>query len=575
MSCKQTNLNLMKKRNFLLMAFVALSMMISFNSCKNDNPEPTPTIPTMTTMDITSQDGNFVATVNFSEGVYKNNNSTGNLDNASFSVSIQGGTATLSSYSVAQTAGESSAVITVVLGSVSNGSETLVVKPASGTSIYGAQGSPMSANESMSATMVGTVTINYDVNGTGTTTWTSNNIYILNGLIFVNDGQTLTIEPGTVIKGKPGQGEDASALIVAQGGKLMAEGTAEKPIIFTAEADDLQGSVPDLDNGLWGGVIVLGKAVLNTVPPVQQIEGIPTTEARGAYGGTDDNDNSGTLKYISIRHGGTDIGEGNEINGLTLGAVGRNTVIEYIEVFSNKDDGIEFFGGVPRLNNIIVAFCGDDSYDYDQGYSGYGQFWLAVQGYNRGDRIGEHDGGTDPEDGQPYAMPNIFNVTYMGQGAAAGKRLITFRDNAGGNYANSIMINQARGIDIELLVGTCSYNRFQEGQLTLTNNIFYEIDEDPIFNVAAVDEVPEAEVTAAQNAVAAYFASAGNTIQDPGFVYDENAAYFNPIPTSPVGGTMTSAPDGWFQTTNYKGAFDPAGTNWAAGWSLFSKYMND
>jgi hypothetical protein len=565
----------MKKRNFFLMAFVALSIMLSFNSCKDDTPAPAPTIPTMTTMDITAADGNFIATVNFSEGVYKNNNATGNLDDASFSVSIQGGTATLASYSVAQTAGQSSAVITVELGTVANGSETLVVKPASGTSIYGANGGAMSANESMSTNMVGTVTINYDINGTGTTTWTSNNIYLLNGLIFVNDGQTLTIEPGTVIKGKPGQGENASALIVAKGGTLLAEGTAEKPIIFTAEADDLQGSVPDLDNGPWGGVIVLGKAVLNTVPSVQQIEGIPTTEARGAYGGTDDNDNSGVLKYISIRHGGTDIGEGNEINGLTLGAVGRNTTIEYIEIFSNKDDGIEFFGGVPRLNHIVVAFCGDDCYDYDQGFSGFGQFWFAVQGYNRGDRMGEHDGGTDPEDGQPFAIPYIYNVTYMGQGSAAGKRLVTFRDNAGGHYANSIMYNQAKGVDVELLTSTCSYNRYEQGQLTVENSIYYEIAQDPIFNIEAASDVTDADKEAAQANFSAYFATAGNTVQDPGLVYNENAAYFNPIPTNAVGGSMSATPDAWFESTNYKGAFNPSGPNWAAGWTLFSKYMND
>lgn len=549
-------------------------MTISITSCKDDNPQPQTTAPTMTSMDVTAEAGNFIATVNFSEGVYKSSNASGNLDNSSFSVTIQGGTATLQSYTVAQTAGQSKAEVTVMLGLVANGEETLVIKPASGTSIYSASGGAMSANETLSASLVSTIVINYDVNGTGTTTWTSNNIYILNGLIYVNDGQTLTIEAGTVIKGKAGQGENASALIVAMGGKIKAEGTAEKPIVFTAEADDLQGSVPDLDNGLWGGVIILGKAKLNTIPSTQQIEGIPTTEVRGSYGGSDDNDDSGVLKYVSIRHGGTDIGEGNEINGLTLGAVGRNTVIEYIEVFSNKDDGVEFFGGVPRLNNIIVAFCGDDCYDYDQGFNGFGQFWLAVQGYNRGDRIGEHDGGTDPEDGQPYALPFIYNVTYMGQGIAAGKRLVTFRDNAGGNYANSIMFNQAKGIDVELLAGTCSYNRFEAGQLTLTNNIFYNIAQDPIFNVEAANDVPENDKTTAQSTIAAYFASAGNTVSDPGLVYNENFANFNPIPTGNVGGTLTAVPDAWFKTTNYKGAFDPAGENWASGWSLFSKYMN-
>ncbi len=139
----------------------------------------------------------------------------------------------------------------------------------------------MSASELKSIALDGTshetIVITDSGEGTGTTSWTSNNVYILDGFVFVNDGQTLTIEAGTVIKGKGGQGENASALIVARGGMLMAEGTKEEPIIFTAEADDLDGSVANLDDGLWGSVIMLGKASLNTVPGEQQIEGIPQT----------------------------------------------------------------------------------------------------------------------------------------------------------------------------------------------------------------------------------------------------------------------------------------------------------
>ena len=264
-------------------------------------------------------------------------------------------------------------------------------------------------------------TIQDDGSGTGTTTWKSGKTYKLDGFVFVNDGQVLTIEPGCVIKGKPGQGESASALIVARGGKIMAEGTADNPIIFTAEADDLSGTLAKTDRGLWGGLIILGRASLNSSPGESQIEGIPTNEPRGRYGGVTDDDNSGTIKYVSIRHGGTDIGEGNEINGLTLGGVGSGTVIDYVEVIANKDDGVEFSGGKPLLKHILVAYCGDDSFDYDEGYRGKGQFWCAIQVPNDGDRLGEHDGGTDPETGQPYAIPNIYNATYIGRGESAGK----------------------------------------------------------------------------------------------------------------------------------------------------------
>ena len=124
--------------------------------------------------------------------------------------------------------------------------------------------------------------------------WTSDNVYILDGFVFVNDGQTLNIEAGTVIKGKPGQEENASALIIARGGKIMADGTAENPIIFTAEADDLNGSVADKATGLWGGVIVLGKGITNNSTAEKAIEGIPTSETRRLYGAdpTVEDDNS-------------------------------------------------------------------------------------------------------------------------------------------------------------------------------------------------------------------------------------------------------------------------------------------
>ena len=147
----------------------------------------------------------------------------------------------------------------------------------------------------------------------------------LDGFVFVNDGDTLTIEAGTVIKGAPGTQADASALIVARGAYIVAEGTAEEPIIMTFEGDPLDGSIPYTTKGQWGGLILLGSAKLNSVPGESAIEGIPTSEARGLYGGDNDEDNSGVLKYISVRHGGTDIGAGNEINGLTFGGVGSGT----------------------------------------------------------------------------------------------------------------------------------------------------------------------------------------------------------------------------------------------------------
>ena len=175
-------------------------------------------------------------------------------------------------------------------------------------------------------------------NITTNTTWETGKTYVLESRIAVVSGVTLTIQPGVIVKGKAGAGANATALLIARGGKLMADGTASQPIIFTSEADQIQpGQVaspnlaPDLD-GLWGGLIVLGNAPISASAPSIQIEGIPVSDQNGLYGGTDPADNSGSISYISIRHGGANIGEGNEINGLTLGGVGTGTSIHHVEI---------------------------------------------------------------------------------------------------------------------------------------------------------------------------------------------------------------------------------------------------
>lgn len=228
--------------------------------------------------------------------------------------------------------------------------------------------------------------IRVTANITNNTTWTSDKVYVLGGRITVEAEATLAIEPGTIIKGEAGTGANATALLIARGGKIMAEGTEENPIIFTSVADEIQpedittgnfGS-PNLDpdiNGLWGGVIILGRAPIsasNESGDINeiQIEGIPTSDQNGLYGGNNPEDNSGIFKYVSIRHGGSNIGAGNEINGLTLGGVGSGTTIEHIEVVANQDDGIEWFGGTVSVNNVVVWNAGDDAIDTDQSWAG-------------------------------------------------------------------------------------------------------------------------------------------------------------------------------------------------------------
>lgn len=209
-------------------------------------------------------------------------------------------------------------------------------------------------------------------------TLTNDKVYELAGRVIVAEGVTLTINPGTIIKGREGNGSLASALIISRGAKIIAEGTASNPIIFTSILDNIKlgetsgSNLTKTDNEKWGGLIVLGKAKISAASGDTEsaIEGLPADESYGLYGGSDDNDNSGILKYVSIRHGGSLIGEGNEINGLTLGGVGNGTVIDNIEIFATLDDGIEFFGGSVNVTNLLVYWQGDDGVDIDQNFSG-------------------------------------------------------------------------------------------------------------------------------------------------------------------------------------------------------------
>ena len=419
-----------------------------------------------------------------------------------------------------------------------------------------------------------TITVIDHGQGTGNKTFSADKVWILANMVFVNSGQSLTIEAGTVIKGKPGQGENASALIITRGASILAEGTAQKPIIFTAEADDLNGNIARTDRGLWGGVIILGSARLNTTPNKMNIEGIPTTEPRGEYGGNNDTDNSGIFRYVSIRHGGTNIGADNEINGLTMGGVGSGTTIDHIEVFANNDDGYEWFGGTVNTKYLISAYCKDDAFDWDQGFTGKGQFWLAVQDPNAGDRMGELDGADDPEDGTPFGGGQVYNATFIGRGAGAGEKVMTFRANGGGEFYNGIFVNQAKGIDIELketLDFASSWKRFKDGQLKIENNIFYDVADatlEGIFKVNAKDGVNDVDATQAQNEWIAYIATAKNTTDiNPGLTYPASGT-LKVIPTGNVSYNLASYPTNFYSNVNFKGAFDPNESNWAADWTL-------
>jgi hypothetical protein len=315
-------------------------------------------------------------------------------------------------------------------------------------------------------------TIVVESNITTNTTWEEGKIYELAGRIAVEDGVTLTIEPGVIVKGQAGTGSNATALLIARGATIMAEGTAEKPIIFTSVADEIEpGEIasPNLDSdlsGLWGGLIILGNAPISASSESVQIEGIPASDQNGLYGGTVSDDNSGVIKYVSIRHGGANIGEGNEINGLTLGGVGSGTVIENVEVIANQDDGIEFFGGTVNVKNVLVLNAEDDAIDTDQGWAGTLDNFVVICGNNT-DHALEIDG---PE-GTLMAAHIVKNGTISGNAAS---ELGDFRSGARGTFENIYFYgftdpatSDGRG-DLSLS-GDASVANFADGTLSFAN----------------------------------------------------------------------------------------------------------
>lgn len=418
---------------------------------------------------------------------------------------------------------------------------------------------------------------------TSNTTWTAENTYLLDGFVFVESGATLTIEAGTVIKGMetPSTTDNTSALIVARGAKIDAVGNALNPIVFTSELDDVTdpSDLSEKDKGLWGGVIVLGYGKIafgadGASATETNIEGIPTEETRAVYGGTNDADNSGTLKYVSIRHGGAALSADNEINGLTLGGVGSGTTIDYVEVYANDDDGIEWFGGAVKVTHAVVSYCGDDSYDFDFGWRGAGQFWLSVQG-DAADNAGEHDG-AKPDGEAEYSNPTIYNATYIGSGSdnasAKNATALKMRDNTAGTYANSIFFDfVGHAVEIEDLGDSTvqdSRDNMENGELNLLNNIWYKFGADVdatsfVADNGATDGIVRptsgAEDSTAQ-AVIDHLNDNGNVIGDPGITR------IDPRPsTSGIAyQNLASIPSG-FETTTYKGAFGDV--NWAKSWT--------
>jgi hypothetical protein len=320
-----------------------------------------------------------------------------------------------------------------------------------------------------------TVTVNTAI--TTNTTWTSNNVYLLQGIIYVNSGVTLTIQPGTVIRGDNTVAN--SSLFVARGGKIQAIGTACAPIVFTSNK-----AVGARAKGDWGGVVILGNAV-NNLGTNAQIEGTAAGEPRNFHGGTNDDDNSGTLKYVRIEFGGFVFALNNEINALTMGSVGRGTTIDYIQASFGNDDGFEWFGGSVNCKHLVSYRNLDDDFDTDNGYSGIVQYAVSIKDPAISDdpAVSTSEGFESDNDANATAALNpktsgrFYNVTAIGpfrctsnagpavQPTANGfRRGVRMRRITQLKIFNSIFMNFWRGIVVD--AGTLA-----AGGQTFQNNI--------------------------------------------------------------------------------------------------------
>lgn len=397
--------------------------------------------------------------------------------------------------------------------------------------------------------------------GSSTLTMGGNDVYSFEGILYVNDGQTLEIEPGAVIKVGGEVNGLASAIVVARGGKIMAEGTADNPIIFTSDLDDLSDAndFGPSSAGLWGSLIILGDGPIGVDGANEAyIEGLPESDDRNLFGGSNETHNGGVLKYVSIRYTGAALGPGNEIQGLTLGGVGSATEISHVEIYSSDDDGIEIFGGDVNMDHIAIAWATDDALDLDNGWRGTVEDLFLVQLGNSGDHLGEWDG-AQPDGNARYTRATVNRATMMGAGD--GSLAILTRDGGVVSINNSIIFDSfGRAIEVEDKdePGVDSYSKLDEA--TYNNNVWY-LAATPNLTTWAADsvnasttniQVTEGAADGDGSDLIAKFNAGGNTIANPNMTWsDQQDGRLDPF--SPSSGT---------------GAF--GGGNWLEGWSGLS-----
>lgn len=408
-------------------------------------------------------------------------------------------------------------------------------------------------------------------------TWTSNNIYILDGWVYVKAGATLTIEPGTIIKG---DFATKGTLIIERDAKIYANGTAEMPIVFTS-----QKSVGQRSYGDWGGLIICGRASVNA--PANAGNGTAQGEAiieggvGSIYGGAgtpNDDDSSGVIRYVRIEYPGVAFQPNSEINGLTLGGVGRKTIIENVQVSFSGDDSFEMFGGTVNLKNIIAYRGWDDDFDTDFGYTGNVQFALAVRDPNIADASGsngfESDNDGSGTGNTPITNPRFSNVTQVGPLAFSStinslySRALHLRRNTRTSVFNSVFIGYPKGLFIE---STSTQTNATNNDLRFKNSVLVQMTDTLLavsgganvngaFNITSFFNAGGSSNSTLNNVTDAIFTNVSLT--DPDFTLSS----FSPLNTG-AAFTDSYVSGSWFDQVSYRGAFGT--TDWTDCWAEF------
>jgi hypothetical protein len=395
---------------------------------------------------------------------------------------------------------------------------------------------------------------------TSNTTWEDTNTYFLSGFVYVTNGATLTIKAGTIIKGDK---NSKGTLIIERGAKIIAEGTSTKPIVFTSNAAKGYRNYGD-----WGGLILCGKAKINVAGGEAQIEGGP----RSMYGGTDDNDNSGILKYVRIEFAGIPFQPDKEINGLTCGGVGKGTTIDYIQVSMSGDDSYEWFGGCVNVKHIIAYKGWDDDFDTDFGFTGKLQYLIALRDKTVADpgsksNSFESDNDANGSSNVPGTRPIFCNVSLLGpyktrteSGVNANfKNIFHLRRNTSCCLYNSYANGWPFGLQIE---GTAAQLNATNNVLRMENVSMTGMPSPAAFFVTAFDGTYFLDATR-HNDTSSYFSNLKIT---DAYASTPN---FMPMNDSPLLGTASwTSPDlsdPFFVHETFRGAMGT--TDWTAGWT--------